>query len=52
MSAGNDECARAADIYQCGREKAPDVTNALQNELTPSSTVFTVFFLLGCIQNV
>jgi hypothetical protein len=29
-----DECVAAADIYQCGKEKAPEVTNAIQNSLT------------------
>jgi hypothetical protein len=27
---GDDECAQAANIYQCGRDKAPAVTNAMQ----------------------
>lgn len=27
---GEDECARAANIYQCGRDKAPQVTKAMQ----------------------
>jgi hypothetical protein len=27
---GDDECARAANIYQCGREKAPVATDAIQ----------------------
>jgi len=25
-----DECAAAADFYQCGKEKAPSVSNAIQ----------------------
>jgi len=35
-----DECARAADIYQCGRDKAPAVTNAIQSKV--ASSVLTV----------
>jgi len=31
---GDDECVIAADIYQCGKEKAPSVTNAIQSGLT------------------
>jgi len=31
---GEDECVKAADIYQCGREKAPSVTSAIQSGLT------------------
>jgi hypothetical protein len=27
---GVDECAVASDIYQCGREKAPAATSAIQ----------------------
>jgi hypothetical protein len=38
---GEDECSVAANIYQCGREKAPDVTEAMQkaaaSEVTPVS---------------
>jgi hypothetical protein len=26
---GLDECAKAANIYQCGRDKAPNVTQAM-----------------------
>jgi hypothetical protein len=26
---GLDECAQAANIYQCGRDKAPKVTQAM-----------------------
>jgi len=33
-----DECATAAGIYQCGVEKAPVVTKAIQTELTPGTT--------------
>lgn len=29
-----DECERAAEIYQCGKEKAPNVTSAVQDALT------------------
>jgi hypothetical protein len=28
---GMDECDRAANIYQCGRDKAPEVTKAMQD---------------------
>jgi hypothetical protein len=30
----DDECVKAAEIYQCGREKAPVVTSAIQSALT------------------
>jgi hypothetical protein len=26
---GVDECAQAANIYQCGRDKAPNVTQSM-----------------------
>jgi imidazole glycerol phosphate synthase subunit HisF len=29
VTGGADECARAANIYQCGRDKAPIVTQAM-----------------------
>jgi len=29
-----DECSKAAEIYQCGVEKAPQMTLAIQNKLT------------------
>jgi hypothetical protein len=29
-----DECERAAEIYQCGKEKAPAVLAAIQSTLT------------------
>lgn len=28
-----DECARAAGIYECGKTKAPALTDAIQNKL-------------------
>jgi len=30
VTGGEDECVRAANIYQCGREKAPEATYAIQ----------------------
>lgn len=33
------ECAKAAAIYQCGREKAPMVTNAIQFGLSNKSAL-------------
>jgi hypothetical protein len=32
-----DECAAAANIYQCGKENAPSVTDAIQSALTDST---------------
>jgi len=29
----SDECVAAADFYQCGKEKAPDVATAIQTGL-------------------
>jgi hypothetical protein len=29
-----DECTRAAKIYECGKTKAPGVTNEIQKQLT------------------
>jgi hypothetical protein len=40
-----DECDAAVEIYDCGKKKAPEITNALQETLTnlslaaPSSEV-------------
>jgi hypothetical protein len=34
-----DECVAAADIYQCGKEKAPSATSAIQAGLTDSSPI-------------
>jgi len=28
-----EQCARAAKIYQCGKEKAPNMTSALENAI-------------------
>jgi hypothetical protein len=40
---GVDECAKAANIYQCGRDKAPEVTQAMQDAATSTSS-FAVSF--------
>jgi len=37
-----DECARAADIYQCGVEKAPAVTTQIKNSLASNALLTTV----------
>jgi hypothetical protein len=34
FTVNDDECAKAAEIYQCGKEKAPVVTSAIQSALT------------------
>jgi hypothetical protein len=34
FKASDDECVKAAEIYQCGKEKAPVVTSAIQSALT------------------
>jgi len=34
-----EQCAKAAEIYQCGKEKAPEVTSAIQNSLTSDQIV-------------
>jgi len=36
---GEDECAVAAGIYDCGREKAPNVTKAVRTALTIQTMV-------------
>jgi hypothetical protein len=46
IQANVDECARAAEIYQCGKENAPLVTNAVQSGLTDLSSKPKVFFIL------
>jgi len=43
---GGDECAVAAGIYQCGKEKAPEVLKAIQTTLTKNETVAGVRFNL------
>jgi len=40
-----DECAAAADIYQCGKENAPAVTNAIQTQLTSNVPVAGVIII-------
>jgi len=39
LTAQADECSRAAEIYECGRQKAPAVTDAIQNQLTSDRSV-------------
>jgi hypothetical protein len=34
LAASADECARAAEVYECGKKKAPSLTNAIQQQLT------------------
>jgi hypothetical protein len=34
-----EQCAKAAEIYQCGKEKAPEVTSAIRNSLTSDQLV-------------
>jgi hypothetical protein len=36
---GVDECAVASDIYQCGREKAPSATSAIQASIIANAFV-------------
>jgi hypothetical protein len=31
---GDDECQRAAGIYECGKKKAPGITDEIQKQLT------------------
>jgi hypothetical protein len=39
-ASSSDECAAAAEIYDCGQKKAPALTNAIQNNLqTKAATV-------------
>jgi hypothetical protein len=38
LKENQDECAAAAGIYQCGVEKAPNVTKAIRTELSPGTT--------------
>jgi hypothetical protein len=38
LQESQDECAAAAGIYQCGVEKAPNVTKAIRTELSPGTT--------------
>ena len=45
FQANVDECERAAEIYQCGKEKAPLVTHAVQSGLTNFSPKPKVFLL-------
>lgn len=42
IKGGEDECSIAANIYQCGRENAPDATNAMQ--AAAASNVASVSF--------
>jgi len=43
-----DECARAADIYQCGRDKAPAVTNAIQSKVLNSVPAVRIDVFVIC----
>jgi hypothetical protein len=33
LAASADECARAAEVYKCGKNKAPTLTDAIQQQL-------------------
>jgi hypothetical protein len=50
-----DECVFAADIYQCGRDKAPNVTEAMQANLISdamaAAPVSLDLFFCVCIFN-
>lgn len=54
FKAGEDECTSAANIYQCGREKAPAATMAMQNaarfNIPPVSCSknFNIFLIQNC----
>jgi hypothetical protein len=37
-----DECAAAAEIYDCGQKKAPALTNAIQNNLQAKAAAVPV----------
>jgi hypothetical protein len=37
-----DECAAAAEIYDCGKKKAPEMTDAIQNNLKNSAAAAPV----------
>jgi len=41
-TAPEDECARAAAIYDCGKKNAPELTNAIQNDLRNSASATPV----------
>jgi hypothetical protein len=34
-----DECQRAAGIYECGKKKAPGVTDEIQKQLTRDRSI-------------
>jgi S-adenosylmethionine/arginine decarboxylase-like enzyme len=37
-----DECAAAAEVYDCGQKKAPALTNAIQNNLQAKAAAVSV----------
>jgi hypothetical protein len=37
--ASGDECQRAAGIYECGKKKAPSVTDEIQKLLTRDRSI-------------
>jgi len=39
LSESQDECAAAASIYQCGRDKAPAITDSIYTTAAGNSTV-------------
>jgi hypothetical protein len=56
LAASADECARAAEIYECGKKKAPSLTNAIQQQLTsdrssPPAVMlnYKIYFLISQI---
>jgi hypothetical protein len=49
---GADACQRAADIYQCGQEKDPDLVFSLRGKLTDKSSAETVILFAILIKIV
>jgi hypothetical protein len=41
-ASSSDECAAAAEIYDCGQKKAPALTNAIQNNLQAKAAAVPV----------
>jgi hypothetical protein len=41
-TASADECAAAAEIYDCGKKKAPEITNAIQDKMEKISSAAPV----------
>lgn len=45
--AGPDECEVAADIYQCGRDVAPSITDQIFTATKGDATVVSISIFLG-----